>query len=77
MTTAQGKKKFKFPTAFHHPGSHHVRGGRPDPGYSAGQYDYDENGSALPGTYHPVEANPAVLARRDRSPHQRHVRHPG
>jgi uncharacterized ion transporter superfamily protein YfcC len=58
MTTEQGKKKFKFPTAFTILVLITFVVAILTRVIPAGQYDYDENGSPLPGTYHPVEANP-------------------
>jgi uncharacterized ion transporter superfamily protein YfcC len=58
MTTEQGKKKFKFPTAFTILVLITFVVAVLTRVIPAGQYDYDENGSPVPGSYHPVEANP-------------------
>ena len=58
MTTEQGKKKFKFPTAFTILVLITFVVAILTRVIPAGQYDYDENGSPVPGSYHPVEANP-------------------
>ncbi len=58
MTTEQGKKKFKFPTAFTILVLITFVVAVLTRVIPAGQYDYDENGSPIPGSYHPVEANP-------------------
>ena len=60
MTTEQGKKKFKFPTAFTILVLITVVVAILTRVIPAGRYDYDENGEPLPGTYHPVEANRAT-----------------
>lgn len=58
MTTEQGKKKFKFPTAFTILVLITFVIAILTRVIPAGSYDYDENGSPIPGSYHTVEANP-------------------
>jgi len=60
MTTEQGKKKFKFPTAFTILIIITVVVAILTFVIPAGQYDY-ENGQPIPGTYHAVEPNPQRL----------------
>jgi uncharacterized ion transporter superfamily protein YfcC len=60
MTTEQGKKKFKFPTAFTILIIITVVVAILTFVIPAGQYDY-ENGQPIPNTYHAVEPNPQRL----------------
>ena len=77
MTTEQGKKKFKFPTAFTILVLITFVVAILTRVIPAGQYDYDENGSPRPGNVSPGRGESPVLARRDCSPHQRYVRRAG
>ena len=61
MTTATAKKKFTFPTAFTILFLLLVVIALATWVIPAGSYDYDENGSPLPGTYHQVPSNPQAL----------------
>jgi uncharacterized ion transporter superfamily protein YfcC len=61
MTTEQVKKKFKFPTAFTILILITVVVAILTFVIPAGQYDYDENGSPIPNTYHAVAPNPQRL----------------
>ena len=61
MTTEQGKKKFKFPTAFTILVLITVVVAILTFVIPAGRYDYDENGQPVPGSYHAVDPNPQRL----------------
>jgi uncharacterized ion transporter superfamily protein YfcC len=61
MTTEQGKKKFKFPTAFTILVLITVVVAILTFVIPAGRYDYNEAGEPIPGSYHAVEANPQRL----------------
>jgi uncharacterized ion transporter superfamily protein YfcC len=61
MTTASAKKKFTFPTAFTILFLLLVVIALATWVVPAGSYDYDENGSPIPGTYHQVPSNPQAL----------------
>ena len=76
--TQTPKKKFSFPSAFTILFLLLVVIALATWVVPAGSYDYDENGSPIPGTYHQVESNPqALLVQRPQRADQWHVRHPG
>ena len=61
MATKQNKKKFTFPSAFTILFLLLVVIALATWIVPAGSYDYDAEGSPIPGTYHEVEANPQAL----------------
>ena len=61
MTTAKTKRKFSFPTAFTILVLLTVVVAVLTFVIPSGQYDYDENGQPIPGSYHAVEPNPQRL----------------
>jgi uncharacterized ion transporter superfamily protein YfcC len=58
MTTEQGKKKFKFPTAFTILVLITFVVALLTRVIPAGRYDYNEDGEPIPGSYHQVDPNP-------------------
>jgi uncharacterized ion transporter superfamily protein YfcC len=58
MTAEQGKKKFKFPTAFTILVLITFVVAILTRVIPAGKYDYNEDGEPIPGSYYPVEPNP-------------------
>ncbi len=61
MAKEKTKKKFSFPSAFTILFLLLVVIALATWIVPAGSYDYDEEGSPIPGTYHEVEANPQAL----------------